>query len=129
MFSYQIKIGLGQTDATGVLFFPQQFSFCVQTLEAFLENRGFPLSQLLQSPYLFPVVHAEADYLKPLTIGSELEICLQVDRVGISSVTFVYTLVKDGDLVGKVLLTHVVIDRLTKETREIPPDFKNLFQL
>lgn len=129
MFSYRIKIGLGSTDATGVLFFPEQFVFAMQTFEAFLESRQFPLSTLFTTPYLFPVVHAEGDYLQPLPVGSEIEITLEVEKVGFSSVTVAYLvhLVKTGEKVGSVRLVHVAVDRQTREKREIPSEFRNLF--
>lgn len=129
MFSHRIKIGLGGTDATGALFFPEQFVMAMHTLEAFLESKRFPLSDLLKSPYLFPVVHAEADYLKPLAVCDEIEITFQVEKVGISSVHCAYLLhrLPSFELVGSVHLVHVVIDRQSKEKMQLPSDLKTLF--
>ncbi|MGC1879278.1 MAG: thioesterase family protein [Rhabdochlamydiaceae bacterium] len=124
MFVYHTHVRLKDTDVTGVLYFTEQFRMAQEALEEFLKERGFPLRQLLDSPYLMPIVHARGDYFAPLTVGDELEISLKVVKLGTSSVTLEFTF-HDPDRkfdVGKVQIVHVVMD---KEKRvPIPiPDF------
>jgi 1,4-dihydroxy-2-naphthoyl-CoA hydrolase len=124
MFIYHTQIRLKDTDATGVLYFSEQFRMALEAFEEFLKDRGFSLKQLLQSTYLMPVVHAEADFLAPLIIGDELEIVLKVVKLGTSSVTLEFSF-HDPDRkfnVGKVQIVHVVIDR-EKRTSVPIPDF------
>ena len=90
MFRHRTYIHLRDTDATGVLYFPSQFQLVSETLEAFLRARNFPLDKLFQSAYLLPVVHAEADYLAPVTVNTQLDIFLKRGPFGNSSLTLFY---------------------------------------
>ena len=124
MFVYRTQVRLKDTDATGVLYFSEQFKMALEAFEEFLKEKGLPLKQLLESTYLMPVVHAEADYLAPLMIGDELEILLKVAKIGTSSVTLSYTFhdpVRKID-VGRVEIVHVVVER-EKRTSVAIPDF------
>jgi 1,4-dihydroxy-2-naphthoyl-CoA hydrolase len=124
MYMYCTQVRLKDTDATGVLYFSEQFRMALEAFEEFLKDRGFSLKQLLESSYLMPIVHAEADYLAPLIVGDELEISLKVAKLGTSSVTLEFSL-HDPDRkldVGKVQIVHVVIDK-EKRTPVPIPDF------
>lgn len=122
MFVYQTQVRLKDTDATGVLYFAEQFRMALEAFEEFLKERGFGWKELLESPYLMPVVHAEGDYMAPVRVGDMLRICLEVAKIGTTSVTLQYILkdVERGEDVGKVQIVHVVIDRLTKKAVPIP---------
>lgn len=128
MFQLNRRITLQETDATGVLFFGQQFKIALEVFEAFLKAKGFSLHQLLDSPYLMPVVHAEADYFAPLQVDDEL--CIQMTQVklGNSSVTFEYLFFKENydNCVGQVKLVHVVVDRSTRTSVSLPDFLKNV---
>src|ERR1700735_4955363 len=91
MFIYHTQVRLKDTDATGVLFFTEQFRMASEAFEEFLKDRGFSLKQLLESSYLMPIVHAEGDYFAPLIVGDELEISLRVLKLGTSSVTLEFS--------------------------------------
>ncbi len=122
MFTYRRKIRLGDTDATGVLYFPQQFKIALEAFEELLRERKFPLKDLLNSAYLMPVVHAEADYLAPVKVDAELEIKLHIERVGTSSITLscCFFDLESGIEVGKTKIVHVVVDRETRTSVPLP---------
>jgi 1,4-dihydroxy-2-naphthoyl-CoA hydrolase len=122
MFHYRTQIRLKDTDATGVLYFSEQFKFALETFEEFLKDRGFSWRELMASPFLLPVVHAEADYIAPMMVGDELEIILKVAKVGTSSMTLQYSLrdPQRGMIVGRVEIVHVVVDKTTRTSVPIP---------
>ncbi len=124
MFIYSTQVRLKDTDATGVLYFAEQFRMALETFEEFLKSRGFSLKQLLESSYLMPVVHAEGDYFAPLMVGDELEISMRVVKVGTSSVTLEYAFrdLGRGLEVGRVQIVHVVVEK-EKRTSVPIPDF------
>src|SRR5437899_3235256 len=129
MFTYRSKIRLQHTDATGVLFFPVQFQFAMEALEEFLIYKGFPLKTFFSSAYFFPVVHAEADYLGPLMIGDDVDIAVNVVKIGNSSVTFHYTLqnVSRGLRAGRVEVVHVLVDKEKRTSIPLPSFLKEIF--
>ncbi len=130
MFIYQTRVRLRDTDATGVLYFSEQFNFAMEAFEEFLKVRGFSLRELMNTPYLLPVVHAEADYLSPLMVGDVLEINMQVSKIGSSSVTLEYTffdLTRRADA-GKAQIVHVVVDKETRRPTPIPDFLRSLLE-
>jgi len=130
MFIYRTKIRLKSTDATGALYFSEQFNFAMETFEEFLKERGFSLKELMDSSYLFPVVHAQADYFAPLQVGDELEITLSVAKLGTSSVTLHYSLRNPHTEidVGTVEIVHVVVDKQTRQSVPIPDFLKAILK-
>jgi YbgC/YbaW family acyl-CoA thioester hydrolase len=122
MFSYRKKVSLKETDATGVLYFSEQFAYAMEAFEGYLSSKGFSLKQLLDSPLLMPVVHAEADYLAPLHAGDEVVIKMGVETVGQSSVTLIYQIFCPVRLmdIGRVKIVHVAVDRITQQSVPIP---------
>lgn len=130
MFTYRTQLHLKDTDATGVLFFSNQFSFALEAFEAFLKERGFGWDQLMSSPFLLPVVHAEADFLAPLMVGDSLEISLEISHIGTSSVTLHYTLCNPTRslTVGTAKIVHVVVSRETRQSLPIPDFLRSIFE-
>jgi 1,4-dihydroxy-2-naphthoyl-CoA hydrolase len=115
MFSYQTHIHLRDTDATGVLYFAEQFRLALEAFEHFLKQVGFPLQALIdESSFLLPVVHAESDYFAPLQVGDEISIQLFLAHVGISSFSINYMLVKQDREVGEVTIVHAAVSKESK---------------
>jgi 1,4-dihydroxy-2-naphthoyl-CoA hydrolase len=130
MFVYHAQVRLKDTDATGVLYFTEQFRMALETFEEFLKVRGFSLKQLFESSYLMPIVHAEGDYFAPLTIGDELEISLKVAKIGRSSVTVECSFRDLNRLldVGKVEIVHAIIDKEKRTSVPIPDFLRSILE-
>jgi len=121
MFIYRTTVRLKDTDATGVLYFSEQFKFCLEAFEEFLKEAGYPLQQLIHaSPFLIPIVHAEGDYLAPLLVDDEIEVHLSVSRIGTSSFTLAYLLHKKNSPVGKVSIVHTSISKASQKSIPLP---------
>lgn len=130
MFTYHTQVRLKDTDATGVVYFAEQFRMALEAFEEFLKDRGFSLKQLLESHYLMPIVHAESDYFAPLTVGDELEISLKVAKLGTSSMTLEFSF-RDPERklnVGKVQIVHVVIEKIKRNPVPIPDFLRSILE-
>jgi 1,4-dihydroxy-2-naphthoyl-CoA hydrolase len=127
MYVHYTKVWLKNTDATGGLYFAEQFRMALEAFEGFLKDRGFDVKQLLESPYLMPIVHARGDFFAPVTVGDELEILLKVVKLGTSSMTLEFSFRDAGRKidVGKVQIVHVVIEKEKRNPVPIP-DFLRL---
>ena len=120
MYTYQTKIKLHDTDAAGLLFFSHQFEMVHDAYESLLERIGFGFAELIRHrDFFLPIVHAEADYKKPLFVGDVVTIQVFVESVGTTSFIFAYKLwdVKKR-LVGIARTVHVTIDK--KKHTKIP---------
>jgi len=126
MFTYQTKIKMHHTDAAGRLFFGHQFAIAHEAYESFLEHIGVSFADILKTKdYFLPIVHAEADYTKPLFVGDLIEIKLKVTNIGQTSFELSYDL-KDikGQSVGTVSTTHVAVDNTTQKKMPIPKELR-----
>lgn len=117
MFEYRTQIRMKNTDATGHLFFSEQFNLALEAFEEFLFNRAMGLEQMEM-----PIVHAEAEYKKPLQFRDFLKIKLGVKHLGQSSFSISYLLfnLKTQEEVGSVIIVHVCIDSVTKKSIPLP---------
>ncbi|NGX39763.1 MAG: 1,4-dihydroxy-2-naphthoyl-CoA hydrolase [Chlamydiae bacterium] len=129
MFTYKRTIFLRETDSTGVLFFSEQFNICLEAFEAFFQSQGLHLHEMIEMGKIFlPIVHAEGDYSAPLSAGDRVEVRLRVGKLGTTSFTLDFQIVKEGleEEVGKAQIVHVVIARDGKGAIPIPDDLQLL---
>jgi len=130
-FVHRRKVRLQDTDATGVLYFPEQLKMALETFEDFLSHHQLPLRKLIEdSLYLLPVVHAEADYLALVMVGDELDIHLTIEALGTKSVTLAYRFfdIKRKIDVGTAKIIHVSVDKQTRQSVPIPNILKDFLQ-
>lgn len=126
MFTHQTTIRLHHTDAAGLLFFAEQFKLAHDAYESFMESIGYPFAPLLRtSQYLLPIVHAEADFGAALNTGDKIEIQVTAERIGDTSFTLDYKLLRNGsEPVGSVKTVHVLVDKRTGQTLTLLPDLR-----
>lgn len=126
MFTHQTTIRLHHTDAAGLLFFAEQFKLAHDAYESFMESIGYPFAPLLRTAqYLLPIVHAEADFGAALNTGDKIVIQVTAERIGDTSFTLGYTLLRNGtEPVGSVKTVHVLIDKRTGQTLALLPDLR-----
>ncbi len=121
LFRYQRTIRMQDSDATGVLYFANQFQIALEAFEAYLDSYKFSLRHMItKGDFLLPIRHAEAEYFSPVFIGDQLDIELRVASVGTTSFTLSFKFYQGEEAVGTVSITHVVVSRETKESIQIP---------
>lgn len=86
------RVGFGEVDWARILYYPRFFHHCHLAFEEFAEAAlGMPYADFLEREGLgFPTVHIEADYVRPIPYGAELEIAVSVVRVGEKSMIVRY---------------------------------------
>jgi 1,4-dihydroxy-2-naphthoyl-CoA hydrolase len=104
-------VALHDTDAAGVLFFAHLFRRAHDAYEAFMAEIGWPLPGLIPDRALaLPLVHAEADYLRPMHHGDQIQVEVQVQRVGRASFGIGYRLFDaNGELAATAATVHACI--------------------
>lgn len=121
------KVRMHDTDMAGLLYFPRQFRFAHDALEDFIESEGSSFAQVFtQEKFVFVIVHAEADYYLPLSVGDPLEVHLFIDRIGNTSFSVSYKLYRPPtqDLVGSAKTIHVCLERDARKKIPIPDKLK-----
>lgn len=100
------------TDASGRIHFTAPFRW-VETVEVDLYRQWEVLGENLALPRR----HVEAEYIKTLGFGDEIEVELRVARVGTTSLTYEWDITKDGEVFLRGGLTAVQVD---DEGRPLP---------
>jgi len=130
MYTYQHKIKLHETDAAGLLFFSHQLTIMHDAYEALLETLGFGFPSLIKErDYFLPIVHAEADYKKPLFVGDVIEVQVTVEAIGETSFTFAYTILDaKQEMVGAGRTVHVTMDKAKQQKIPLPSAIRSKLQ-
>lgn len=125
MFTSKYKVRMSDSDMAGILFFANQYHFIHYTIEDFFEKIGLPFDKLFnENPFVFVIVHSEADYLHPLSVGDLLTIEMSIKRIGTSSLHFHFDIKRGSQLVGRAETIHVCLDRHTRSKIPIPDSFR-----
>ena len=82
-FIHKRRIAFHETDAAGVVYFANYFRLAEEAETHALASLG---SIVTRDGYLYPRVHAEADYLAPLRFFDEVSVHARIIRIGSSSV-------------------------------------------
>ena len=122
----RVVVRLQDTDAVGVIFFANQLVYAHETYERFMEQIGCGFADILaQGEYLLVIVHASADYRRPVRVGDIVDVEMSVARTGKSSFTLDYLLsTEDGTEIGRCSTVHVSVDRTNMKKMEIPKELR-----
>jgi YbgC/YbaW family acyl-CoA thioester hydrolase len=131
-FSHELPIRFQDVDAAGIIFFARVLDYCHDAYVEFLRAAGCPLHQTLAAgEWIAPLVHAEADFIRPLRFGERVVVHLVAARQRGSVYTIGYRLQRPqdatvdqrpqdaaassgqrpGEAVGVGQTVHVVVDR------------------
>lgn len=97
-FFHDLRVRFQDVDAAGIVFFARILDYCHDGYVAFLSAAGCPLHvSLQQKAWIAPLVHAEADFIRPLRFGELLRIHLVAARLRGSVYTLGYRLERAPD--------------------------------
>jgi acyl-CoA thioester hydrolase len=101
----QARVAWVDTDAGGRIHFTAVFRWAEATETALMRRLGF----VNEAGGAYPRRKVEAEYLQVLRFEDEIEIRLRVDKVGRTSITYAWTIVKDGEpyIKGRHTVVHV----------------------
>jgi 1,4-dihydroxy-2-naphthoyl-CoA hydrolase len=118
-------VRFGDTDAAGVMHFPQLLHWCHEAYEESLERFGIAAAEVFPRPgsssvIALPIVHCKADFFKPLVCGDPLAIALEPRRLDPSCFEITYRFSRDGTAVAEGLTRHLAISNHERKRSEIP---------
>ena len=120
-------ISFGDTDLAQRIYFARIFDFGHRCMEDFALKKNIYADWFQNEKLATPVRHTEAEYLKSLIAGDQVEVRMFKERLGNTSFTLKYEVYKGDELAAKVLITHVTIDRKTGKSTEVPKLLKEVF--
>ena len=129
-FTYTRTIRFQDTDAAGVVYFASVLSICHEAYEESLAASGVNIQAFFsRSPVAIPIVHASADFFRPMLCGDKILIDLTPKYMGNDYFEVTYKMVDAGDReIATVLTEHVCIDPETKKRQQLPNEIVQWFQ-
>jgi acyl-CoA thioester hydrolase len=101
-------VEFGDTDMAGIVHFAQFFHYMEAAEHAFLRSLGISVVMDWEGvPLGLPRVSASCDYLRPVRFADEIEIRVLVRRLGRSSVTYAFDVLKGEEVVARGQITAV----------------------
>ena len=120
-FLHPFTVRFSEIDAAGIVFFGTIFDYCHRAYEALLVAGGLPLEHILEGDWAMPLIHAEADFKRPMFLGENLLVEVSIERVGRSSLTYRHRILdQQGNLRATAQLVHVTTDTKTFVSRPLP---------
>jgi 1,4-dihydroxy-2-naphthoyl-CoA hydrolase len=125
-FEYPVYIGMSSVDRAGVLFYPELFRHAHDAYEAFMTELGQDLAGLIDArERALPIVHAEADYLRPLRHGTRTRVRVWVERIGRTSFAIAAEFIgPSGEPCARVSTVHVCIEPAGGQPLPLPEDLR-----
>lgn len=123
-FVHRLRVRYGECDPQGVVFNANYLMyFDVALTELWREAVG-PYTAMMEAGTDMVVAEASARYLAPAGFDDELDVSVEVTRLGVTGMTTRLTVERDGVTVVAGEMRHVFIDPATKAKKPIPDDVR-----
>ena len=123
-FTYRRTIRFADTDAAGVVFFPNHFAICHEAYEESLAAAGIDLQSFTsENAVVIPIARSQAEYLRPLRCGEKVAVTLATAQLGQDSYAISFEIRRVGPpekLAARVRTEHVCISSHSRERRDLP---------
>jgi 1,4-dihydroxy-2-naphthoyl-CoA hydrolase len=123
-FRYTRTIHFPDTDAAGVVFFPNYLSICHEAYEEALAGAGIELRTFFaDSGTVVPVSRSNAEYLRPLYCGDKVQVTVTPTALSQDSFQIDFQMLRLGKpdkLAATVRTQHVCISSQTRSRAPLP---------
>jgi|SRR6185503_18268800 len=127
-FKLEVSVRFQDVDAAGIIFYPRALELCHDAYVAFLDQAGLPLHEIIRGPWLAPVRHAEADYLKPLRFGDRIEVALVAAHLETmpnpTEVTLGFRVARGADVAILAQTIHTFVERKSFQRTGVPDELR-----
>ena len=131
-FTFSLPVRYGSVDYARIVYYPQFLHFChIAMEEMFAAVVGVTYPDALRKEKVgYPTVKSEVDFLDPVSYGETLELSVSVERIGTSSIVFVYagTRSSDGKCAFRVRNVQVAVDMDAWGSTPIPAHHRAAFE-
>lgn len=124
-------VRFGDIDQAGIVYYPRILHFCHVAMEDYFAEAlhvDYP-AVLGEERFGLPAVHVEIDFQRPMHYGDRIEVEVEVEKLGRTSVHWRYTLFRVGDAepLAAARAVTVGVDLDSFEKRPLPPGLRAAF--
>lgn len=125
VFTTAKTITFRETDAAGIMFFGNIFSFAHDVFEEFIREAGYSYDEWFnQRDILIPIRQTEAQFLSPFFPGKTYSVEAKVVSIGNTSFKMHYRFFKGERTHSEVFMVHALVNGKTKEKMPLPEIMK-----
>lgn len=122
-YTYEWTVRTGDTDFSGFVYTPTVIDYVVRGMEQLMSDIGFSPSASGKRGFVYPAVHAEADYHGTFGVDDQVTVEL-VPAVGETSIKLAASGALGDETVFTADLTLACIDKETMEPVHVPDDIR-----
>jgi len=120
-FSWPLRVYYQHTDAGGVVFHANYFSFMECARTELLQSLGFDLGELARRDHVLFVVHsAQIAYHKPALLNDLLTVTARVKRVGRARLEFDQTVMRGEEVLASAELSLACVSAKSYRPVAVP---------
>ncbi len=120
-FSWPLRVYYQHTDAGGMVFHANYFSFMECARTELLHGLGFDLGELARRDHVLFVVHsAQIAYHKPALLHDSLSVTARVSKIGRARLEFDQAVRRGNETLASAELTLVCVDARTFRPLGVP---------
>ena len=126
-FSITLQINYEDTDAGGVVYYGNYLGYMERARNAFLRSLGWPLARVRDDfNLLFVVTEASINYHAPAVLDDEIQVTLEIAKLGAASVVFGHNVLRDSDRLVSASIKVATVHGETFRPLRIPAQVRNL---
>ncbi|BAB05718.1 acyl-CoA thioesterase [Halalkalibacterium halodurans] len=97
---YHFRVKFGDTDAAGIVFYPNYYKWMDEACHHFLTELGFPTSELIDKKIGFPIVEATCQFKAPLLFADHVFIRTSIRELKDKSFILEHHFIKQGRVIA-----------------------------
>lgn len=122
VFTWPVRIYYEDTDAGGIVFYANYLKFFERARTEWLRASGVNQQNLAETDgAIFVVKNANIDYHAPAKLDDELELTLNIEKLGRASVQFLQQAWRGDVLLASASVKVGCVDAATLRPRPLPP--------
>jgi acyl-CoA thioester hydrolase len=128
-FTNHIRVRYNECDAQGAVFNANYLVYFDVTITELWRDAFGSYDDALRRFGLDLVVgETNVKYFRPARFDDELDIVVRVEKLGTTSLTTVYDVVRDGERIAEGTIRHVFVDLADGHKREIPDEMRKVLE-
>lgn len=127
LFSYEFTTRIHDIDAAGVLFFARSLYHAHDAYEAFLNYHKQSIAAMLESDFILPINHSEADFKAPVFLNEIINIELFCHEIKENEFSLSYQFLDNHNKIRLTSLTrHICLDSSTRKRKKLPESIHSI---
>jgi acyl-CoA thioester hydrolase len=123
-FVLPVRVQFFEVDLQGVVFNMWYLAWFDTAMTAYLTELGFPYDDMSRAGWDVQLVHTELDWQGGATFGDEVGVEVTPDRIGTTSFTLAFRVLRGDELLASAKTVYVVVGTDGSGKRPVPDDLR-----